>query len=223
MAGLGRAALGAQSGQRIGLLGGSFNPAHDGHLHISRLALARLGLDAVWWVVSPLNPLKTADEIAPLDERMSRARGLARDPAIVVTDIERRLGTRFTVDTLAALRRLFPRARFVWLMGADIMPQLPRWRRWRDIFRLVPVAVFGRAPYSSRALASMAAHAFAGNRLHTRNARTLADRTPPAWVFLHTRLHPASATRIRAERPPSPRQQPRSKPRRPMTKQGRPS
>jgi len=195
---IGRAALAAESGGRIGLLGGSFNPAHDGHLHISKLALQRLRLDELWWVVSPLNPLKSAGAVAPLAERLEGARRVARHPLIRVTDIEARLGTRYTVDTLIELRRRFPRARFVWIMGADILPELPRWKRWRDIFRLVPIAVFGRAPYSSRALAAMAALAFAGNRLHTRDARTLADRTPPAWIFFHTRLHPASATSIRA-------------------------
>lgn len=195
---IGRAALAAESGRRIGLLGGSFNPAHEGHLHISRLALRRLGLDELWWVVSPLNPLKSAGDVAPLAKRMAGARAMARHPAIRVTDIEAQLGTRYTVDTLTALRRRFPRARFVWIMGADILPQLPRWRRWRDIFRLVPIAVFGRAPYSSRALAAMAAQTFDRNRLHTRNARTLADRKPPAWIFFHSRLHPASATSIRA-------------------------
>ena len=195
---IGRAALAAESGRRIGLLGGSFNPAHEGHLHISRLALKRLGLDELWWVVSPLNPLKSAGDVAPFTKRLASARAMARHPAIRVTDIEAQLGTRYTVDTLTALRQRFPRARFVWIMGADILPQLPRWKRWRDIFRLVPIAVFGRAPYSSKALAAMAAQSFAHNRLHTRDARTLADRTPPAWIFFHTRLHPASATSIRA-------------------------
>jgi nicotinate-nucleotide adenylyltransferase len=189
---------GGRVGLRIGLLGGSFNPAHEGHLHISRLALQLLRLHELWWLVSPLNPLKSAGDVAPLEERLEGARRIARHPLIRITDIETQLGTRYTVDTLAALRRRFPRARFVWIMGADILPQLPRWKRWRDIFRLVPIAVFGRAPYSSRALAAMAALTFARNRLHTRDARTLADRTPPAWIFFHTRLHPASATSIRA-------------------------
>lgn len=195
---IGTAAVAAECGRRIGLLGGSFNPAHEGHLHISLLALARLGLDELWWMVSPLNPLKSASEMAPLAKRMAGARAMARHPAIRVTDIEAQLGTLYTADTLAALRRRFPRARFVWIMGADILPELPRWKHWRDIFRLVPIAVFGRAPYSSRALAAMAARTFARNRLHARNARTLADHTPPAWIFFHTRLHPASATSIRA-------------------------
>lgn len=204
---IGRAALAAQSGLRIGLLGGSFNPAHEGHLHISRLALARLGLDELWWLVSPLNPLKSAGDVAPLSQRLASARRLVRHPRIRITDLEAQLGTRYTVDTLAALRRHFPHARFVWIMGADILPELPRWKRWRDIFRLAPIAVFGRAPYSSRALAAVAAVIFARSRLHTKDARTLADRTPPAWIFFHTRLHPASATSIRAAAsrfPPAP-------------------
>lgn len=186
---------------RIGLLGGSFNPAHDGHVHISRLALERLNLDQVWWLVSPQNPLKPAQGMAALKDRLRAARGIAAaDAGIAVTDIENDLGTRYTVDTLDALKRRFPEARFVWIMGADNMVQFHRWQRWREIFQAVGVAVFPRAPYSLRALSSIAARRFAGRRIRPSRAGTLADMPPPAWVFLRARRHGGSATRIRAQR-----------------------
>jgi len=185
-------------GRRVGLLGGSFNPAHDGHLHVSRMAIRRLGLDAVWWLVSPQNPLKGATGMAPLAARLEAARRMARDPGVVVTDIEARTGTRYTVDTLRLLLDAFPRRRFVWLMGADNLVQLPQWRDWRAIPRLVPIAIFDRAPYSTGALAGAAARTFERSRLATRDATKLADSNPPAWIFFHTPLHRASATQIRA-------------------------
>ncbi len=185
---------------RVGLLGGSFNPVHGGHLHISRLALERLGLDQVWWLVSPQNPLKPAAGMAPLNERLARARAVVVDRRIVVTAIERDLGTRYAVDTLNLLKRRYPGTRFVWVMGADNMVQVPRWKRWRTVFRTVPIAVFARPTYSSRALSGRAAQRFAGARVRAARAGGLADMKPPAWVFLHTRLHGASATRVRARR-----------------------
>ncbi len=187
--------------RRVGLLGGSFNPAHGGHLHISRLALARLDLDAVWWLVSPQNPLKHAAGMAPFAERLDEAATVAAaDRRIRVSDIETRLGSRYTADTLTALRRRFPRSRFVWLMGGDNLVQLPYWKRWQDIIRTVPVAVFDRPSTSLKALAGIAAHRFARARVAVSAARRLALMPPPAWVFFHTRLDPRSATRIRAER-----------------------
>ncbi len=184
---------------RVGLLGGSFNPAHDGHLHLSRLALSRLDLDEIWWLVSPQNPLKAADTTAPLAARVAAARRVAAaDRRIVVTDIEARLGTRYTADTLAALKRRAPRARLVWLMGADNLIQLPAWHRWTSIMDSVPVAVFGRPSYASRALAGKAAQRYGDNRVAPEEARNLADRAPPAWTFIVGPLHAASATAIRA-------------------------
>lgn len=183
---------------RIGLLGGSFNPAHAGHRHVSLEALKRLGLDEVWWLVSPQNPLKPVAGMAPFRTRLAQAAALARHPRIRVTGIEARLGTRFTADTLESLARRFPAARFVWLMGADNLIQLPRWERWTTILRTVPVAILARSPYSQRAFAGKAARRFAEARLAARQAGILAEAEPPAWVFLHTRLHPASATSIRA-------------------------
>lgn len=183
--------------RRIGLLGGSFNPAHAGHVHVSRLALARLGLDEVWWLVSPQNPLKPESGMAPLAERLATARGLAGHRRIRATDIEARLGTRYTVDTIAALRRLCPGIRFVWLIGADNLLELPRWHRWADLFGRVPIAVFARRPYSLRALSGLAAQRFARFRMREGAAAVLAGCKPPAWVFLHCRTHLASATAIR--------------------------
>ena len=186
--------------QRIGILGGSFNPAHRGHLDISLKALRQLGLDQVWWLVSPQNPLKPADGMAPLAERLSAARRMARDPRIRVTDLEQRLGSRFTAESLKLLRRRFPETRFVWLMGADNLAQIAQWRDWQQIFHLVPIAVFARPSYCFKALAAKAARRFARYRLKEGAGRRLAMSEPPAWLFVHGRLNPISATEIRRRR-----------------------
>lgn len=199
----------ALRGARVGLLGGSFNPAHKGHLHISLIALRRLGLREVWWLVSPQNPLKPAHGMASLDQRRATAEAVARHRRIRVTDIETRLGTRYTADTLPALKRRFPGVRFVWLMGADNLGQISAWQRWPEIFHTVPVAIFDRPFYAAQvyaarthafqALAGKAAIRFASWRLDARKAHRLAEQKPPAWVFFRNRLHPASATSIRAQ------------------------
>nr|WP_245978438.1 nicotinate-nucleotide adenylyltransferase [Stella humosa] len=186
--------------RRVGLLGGSFNPAHDGHRHLSLWALRRLRLDCVWWLVSPQNPLKATAGMAPLGRRLAEARRVARHPAIRVTDVERALGTRYTADTLRALTGRFPRARFVWLMGADNLRQIRRWKRWDSIFMRLPVAVFDRPSYALGALSGMAARRFARNRIPASAAPSLANRSAPAWTFVRMPLHPASATRIREGR-----------------------
>ena len=178
-------------------MGGSFNPAHDGHRHISLQALHCLDLDEVWWLVAPQNPLKPTDGMAPFAERISGAAKVADHPAIRVSGLEARLGTRYTADTLAALVRRFPSVRFVWLMGADNLAQISRWDRWESIFRRVAVAVFDRSPYSYKSLAGKAARRFARQRLSARRGLLLARVAPPAWVFLHLKRHPASATAIR--------------------------
>ncbi len=183
---------------KVGLLGGSFNPAHAGHRHISLIALRRLGLDRVWWLVSPQNPLKPEVGMASLERRLAAAREIAAHPRIHVGDIERRLGTRFTVDTLRALARRYPGYRFVWLMGADNLVQLPKWRNWTGFMSLVPVAIFDRAPYSYDALAGQAARRFGGCRVRT--PRMLIRMRPPAWCFLRERLEPSSATALRKSR-----------------------
>lgn len=189
---------GAVSGLRIGLLGGSFNPAHAGHRHISLLALKLLALDELWWLVSPQNPLKSTADMAPFAARLAEARRVAVHPRIRVTGIEARLKTRYTADTLHSLKQRFPRTQFVWIMGADNLAQIPRWERWTEIFAAVPIAVFDRATYSFRALAGKAARRFANRRIDSRDATRLAGSRPPAWVYFHVRRHPASATSIRA-------------------------
>lgn len=186
---------------RVGLLGGSFNPAHDGHRHIGQEALRRLALDQVWWLVSPGNPLKAGQPMAPQAERLAWAQALVRrHPRLVPTGIEAALGTRYTIDTLRALGRRFPRVRFVWLMGADNLAQFHRWRAWTDILETVPVAVFDRPGYSLVPVHARAARRLASHRLPSRASGRLADSPPPAWVFMPIRRHEASATAIRASR-----------------------
>ncbi len=182
---------------RIGILGGSFNPAHEGHLHISREALKRLNLDRVWWMVSPQNPLKSSEDMAPLAWRMESARAMAKHPRIDVTDIESRLGSTFTAETLERLSQRNSRHRFVWLMGADNLIQVPFWKDWNKIFTRVPIAVFGRPSYDSRALFGKAATRYRSSRVLERDVAGLVDRPPPAWAFLAIRRHAASATAIR--------------------------
>ena len=182
---------------RIGLLGGSFNPAHAGHRHIAERARRALGLDQVWLMVSPGNPLKPGRGMAPLARRLASACEQADGVRVIATDIEARLGTRYTVDTLAALRRRFPRARFVLLIGADNLTQLPRWKRWRRIAREVPIAVLPRPGETRRALAGRAARTLARHR--QRPAALLAgDAAHAPWAWVAAREHPASATAIRA-------------------------
>lgn len=183
---------------RIGLLGGSFNPAHAGHRHIIEQARRRLGLDQVWLLVSPGNPLKPQRGMAPLQERLASARKLADDRHVIATAIEASLSTRYTVDTLQRLLHRYPRAHFVWIMGADILEQLPRWRRWMEIARRVPFAVIPRPSYNHRALSGRAARRLGHARRPERMAPVLIDRAPPAWVFLSVPQHAASATAIRA-------------------------
>ncbi|MBM3505811.1 MAG: nicotinate-nucleotide adenylyltransferase [Alphaproteobacteria bacterium] len=187
-----------QPRRRIGLLGGSFNPAHQGHRKLSVLALKRLRLDQVWWLVSPQNPLKSSFGMAPLAERLRAARKLATHPRIRVTDLERRLGTRYTVDTLSALRRRCRDQRFVWLMGADNLVQLRHWYRWTRIFALASVAVFDRPGETWRALASLPARRFRHRRVAAARSGSLASRRLPAWTLLHGVNDPTSATALRA-------------------------
>jgi len=187
--------------RRIGILGGSFNPAHRGHLDISLAAIHRLGLDQVWWMVSPQNPLKPVAGMAPFAERLAQARAIARDGRIKVTDIEARLGTRYTAETLKLIVQRFPGNRFVWLMGADNLAQIADWKDWQQIFHLLPIAVFARPSYSFAALAAKAARRFVRYRLKESAGRRLAMTEPPAWLFVHARLNPISATEIRKGRP----------------------
>jgi nicotinate-nucleotide adenylyltransferase len=186
--------------RRIGILGGSFNPAHRGHLDISLAAIHRLGLDQVWWMVSPQNPLKPVAGMAPFAERLASARAMVLDNRIKVTDIEARLGTRYTAETLKFIVQRFAGNRFVWLMGADNLAQISDWKDWQQIFHLLPIAVFARPSYSFVALAAKAARRFARYRLKEGAGRKLAMAVPPAWLFVHARLNPISATEIRKRR-----------------------
>ncbi len=171
------------SGMRIGLLGGSFNPPHAAHRAISRFAIKRLQLDRVWWLVSPGNPLKTAQP-HDLAERAAAARAVARDPRIDVSCLEAVIGTRYTFDTIDYLRRRCASLRLVWIMGADNLAQFHRWENWRRIAAEVPIAVIDRPPQSFRALAAPAAQALGAYRIPESEAGSLAGRAPPAWVFL---------------------------------------
>ena len=189
----------ALPGQRIGLLGGSFDPAHAGHLHISEMALRRFRLDRVWWLVSPGNPLKPHGP-APLAERIAMARRIADDPRIVVTGIEARLGTRWTADTIAALKARFPGVRFVWLMGSDNLIQFSRWDRWQGIAAQVPIGVIARPGSRTPARTARAARILERGRLPQHQAGRLADMTPPAWVLINVPMTALSSTAIRSAR-----------------------
>jgi len=185
-----------EAGLRIGLLGGSFNPAHEGHSHASELALKQLGLDYVWWLVSLQNPLKGAGGMASFEERLEGAKTFNRNPHVIATDIESKLGTRFTIDTLGALKRRFAQLRFVWLMGSDNLLQIPRWRRWQEIFASVPVAVIARPGTALAALSSKATTRF--KSAYVSPSPHIAVMTPPAWTLLDAgRRNRASATRLR--------------------------
>jgi nicotinate-nucleotide adenylyltransferase len=178
-------------------MGGSFNPAHAGHRMIAELALKRLRLHRVWWLVSPQNPLKSSADMAPMEVRVREARALAKNPRIEVTTLEADLGTHYTADTLRVLRKRFPSTRFIWVMGADNLAQMPGWRSWRYILNTVGVAVFDRPTYCLKALSGRTARRFARFRLPERQGGVLSRRRPPAWVFHHTLLNPVSATQIR--------------------------
>ena len=190
----------ALPGMRIGLLGGSFNPAHAGHRRLSEIARRRLGLDRVWWIVSPGNPLKRHDDLAPLDARVAEARRVAGAHWIEVTAFEAALGSVYTVDTLTFLRARHPRVHFVWLIGADNLASIHRWRHWTDIFAQMPVAVTARPGWQLYALASPAARTYSSARRPEREAATIAARKPPAWVLLTGPMSGLSSTAIRAGR-----------------------
>lgn len=187
----------AGQGQTVGLLGGSFDPAHAGHVHITREALRRFALDRVWWLVSPGNPLKP-NPPAPLPDRLARARKLMQHPRVEVTDLEADLGTRYTAETLAALQDAYPQVRFVWLMGADNLAQFHRWNRWQSILERVPVGVLARPGQRLAALRSPAAQTFASARVKGRQIQRLGRCTAPAWAFVNIPLVDLSSSAIRA-------------------------
>lgn len=188
----------ARAGQVVGLLGGSFDPAHEGHVHITRTAMKRFGLDRVWWLVSPANPLKKRGP-APLADRMARARQLMRHPRVTVSDIESRLGTRYTAETIAALQARYPAVRFVWLMGADNLAQLHRWQDWQWIMQNVPVGVLARPNDRISARLSKAAFVYRGAMLQGSASQALARGDAPRWCFVNMPMSDASSTAIRSK------------------------
>ncbi len=188
----------ARPGQTIGLLGGSFDPPHAGHVHITREALKRFGLDRVWWLVSPGNPLKARGP-ATLGARMEAARAIMDHPRVEISDFEAQIGSRYTAQTLRALRALRPGLRFVWLMGADNLLQFDQWRDWQEIMQTVPVGVLARPGARTGARSSKAARVYAHARLPGRHSQLLARCDPPAWCFVNVPMLNISSTRLRAE------------------------
>jgi nicotinate-nucleotide adenylyltransferase len=186
-------------GMRIGLYGGSFDPAHPGHRHVAVLALKRLQLDRVWWMVTPGNPLKDRSRLASAEARSAATQKLARHPRMAVTEFEAEIGAAFTVETLRFLRRRCPGTCFVFIMGADSWAGLHRWRGWREIARLVPIAVIDRPGWTLRATGSRAGLALGSYRVPERAASTLALRFPPAWAFLHGPRSHLSSTALRSK------------------------
>lgn len=188
-------------GMRVGLFGGSFNPVHEGHRLVALQCLKRLQLDAVWLLVSPGNPLKDHRELAPLPERVHAARRLLDHPRIAVTGVEAAHTFSYTIDTLEWLTAACLGTRFVWIMGADNLVQFDRWERWTDIAALMPIAVYARPGSAFRATVSKAATRMKAYRIPEAEAETLAEREPPAWVYLHGIMSSQSSTALRAAAP----------------------
>lgn len=189
----------AGGGQRIGLFGGSFNPPHSGHLHVARTALRRLSLDAVWWLVTPGNPLKDHGALAPLEARVAACARLAAEPRMRITAWEAAIGTSYSAQTIAALTRRRPDLAFVWVMGADNLASFHRWQEWRTIMETLPLAVVDRPGASLSVLNAPAALAYARSRVDESDAAGLAAMRPPAWTFLHAPRDPVSSTELRRE------------------------
>lgn len=186
----------APPGLTIGLFGGTFNPPHEGHVLVAESALRECRLDRIWWMVSPGNPLKP-NPPPPIEQRIAQCRALVDNPRIIVTGVEAEIGTRFTVDSLRILQRMRPGVHFVYVMGADSFAGLERWRDWRGIMNMVPVAVVDRPGASIRAVRSIAARTYQNVRLNEGKAASLAFHTPPAWVMLYGKRSPQSSSAIR--------------------------
>ena len=187
-------------GMRVGLYGGSFNPAHEGHRHVADEARKALGLDKVVWLVSPQNPLKASHETAPLKERMGWVRDLARGPDMIVSDVETRTGLWWTIDTLRLLKSRHPGVKFVWVMGSDNLAGFHHWKGWTDIARLMPMAVVARPGSILGSRFAPTSTFFADRRVPASRAPILADLPAPAWVYLTAPLNPQSSTAIRKAR-----------------------
>jgi nicotinate-nucleotide adenylyltransferase len=189
----------AYRGLRIGLFGGSFNPAHEGHAHVAETALKQLGLHKIWWLVTPQNPLKSAHETAPFAQRLAGARKFARGNSMAVSDIETRWSTRFSYDLIRKLRARYPGVRFVWILGSDNLINFHRWKRWEDVMRALPVAFVARPGALARARFSKLARRFAAARWSGK-ANALAEASAPAWMILSGPLDPHSSTDLRKSR-----------------------
>lgn len=187
-------------GMTIGLLGGTFDPPHDGHRHISEIALRRLGLDRLWWLVTPGNPLKSRSDVTAFVKRLDKARTFARHPRIDVTGFEAERGSSYTAETIAFLVERFPAVRFIWVMGADNLASFHRWHLWKEILCTVPVAVVDRPDYRLPAVAGRAAQYFSFARVEESDASGLSRLSPPAWTLLTNRLSPLSSTELRSRR-----------------------
>lgn len=185
-------------GMRIGLFGGSFNPPHEGHLLVSHIALTRLRLDRLWWLVSPGNPLKDHSALLPLAQRTKAARALLHDPRIIVSDIEAQIDARYTIELVRYLRARCPGVYFVWIMGADSLRNFHKWRLWEEIFSTIPIAIIDRPGETLRATASLAAHRFSTRRIEERRSFALPGAAPPAFVYLHGPRSAQSSTQLRA-------------------------
>ncbi len=193
------AVKGSFKGQTIGLLGGSFNPAHAGHKMITEFALKRLRLNTIWWLVSTQNPLKSKTGMKPLLDRVNTARSTANHPRVSVKSIEFQFNTLYTADTIRIIKKRYRQTKFIWIMGADNLAQFTEWKDWNKIATMVNIAVFDRPGYSQKALSSKMARKYPGRRISECKGPLLAKLKPPRWVFLHTLLNPISSTKIREE------------------------
>ncbi|MEQ1943766.1 nicotinate-nucleotide adenylyltransferase [Mesorhizobium sp. VNQ89] len=189
-----------EKGMQVGLFGGSFNPPHAGHVHVAEIALRRLALDQLWWIVTPGNPLKSISELAPLGERLRLSEEITRNPRIKVTAFEAAHKLRYTADTLALVRARNPGVDFVWVMGADNLRDFHRWQRWREIALTFPIAVIDRPGATLSFLSSMVAKTFDYARVDEFAAPRLARMKPPAWTFIHGPRSSLSSSAIRAAR-----------------------
>jgi nicotinate-nucleotide adenylyltransferase len=186
-----------EKGMQVGLFGGSFNPPHAGHALVAEIAMRRLRLDQLWWMVTPGNPLKNARELAPLAERIRRSEAIARDPRMKVTAFEASYHVRYTADTLALIKARNPGVDFVWIMGADNLRDFHQWQRWREIVMTFPIAVIDRPGSTLSFLSSVVAKTFGYARVDESDAPLLARMQAPAWTFIHGRRSLLSSTAIR--------------------------